>query len=117
MDKPLAPLDSSYEIRWNGLFRRFQFSRALEDYDGILIHESIYPGWQAFVDGQPVEIETGDCLFKFLKFEPSEKHVIELQYFPESFRKGFNISFVFGIIWVALFIGAMIRNRKRESQS
>jgi uncharacterized membrane protein YfhO len=112
MNQSLSSPETSYEISWDGLVRKIKLSGELKYYDGILLHESVYPGWKAYVDGNPVDIQTGDYLYKFIPFEPKDKHEIELRYFPESFKRGFIISSAFGALWIVMLALALIPTRK-----
>jgi len=117
MHQSLSSPETSYEISWDGLVRKIQLSDEQKYYDGILLHESVYPGWKAYVDGNPVDIQTGDALYKFIPFEPKDKHEIELRYFPESFKRGFIISTAFGALWIVMFALALIPTRKTRDRS
>jgi len=63
----------------------------------ILIPDTYYPGWKAFVDGEETEIYKTDLIFRGIKI-PAGEHKIELQYEPESFRCGLLISGVSTIL-------------------
>jgi hypothetical protein len=57
----------------------------------IVLNDSDYPGWQAYVDGRPARWITVDYLFRGVFITPG-RHVIEYKYAPASFRFGMWIS-------------------------
>jgi uncharacterized membrane protein YfhO len=52
-----------------------------------------YPGWVAIVDGEPVQLDRLDYLFRGV-FVPEGTHTIEIKYEPTSVRIGFWISLI-----------------------
>lgn len=61
----------------------------------LVLTDAYYPGWRAFVDGEPTEILRADYYFRALSL-PEGQHCVEFTYDPLSFRVG-----------VALSIGAL----------
>jgi hypothetical protein len=60
--------------------------------DGILVlSETYYPGWRAYVDGQGTKIYRADYALRAVSLEAGS-HRVELVYDPLSFRVGFVIS-------------------------
>jgi hypothetical protein len=57
--------------------------------------ETYFPGWYAFVDGEPTEIFQADYLFQAIFLSPGE-HVVSFRYRPLSLRIGFGL-FIFGV--------------------
>ncbi|MCI0478216.1 MAG: YfhO family protein [Anaerolineales bacterium] len=83
--------------------------KATTDQPGYLVlADSWYPGWNAFVDGQPAPIYRADVLFRAVRIEPGT-HDIVFEYRPLSFALGALIStvsllIVFGIsVWYFRF--------------
>jgi hypothetical protein len=78
--------------------------------DGYLVlTDAYYPGWIAAVDGQPVEIDRADLMFRAVKI-PAGQHRVELRYQPPSFSIGLVI-----LIGTALALGAawfLVRRRR-----
>ena len=65
--------------------------------DGVVVvADTYYPGWKAYVDGAPVEISPADVLFRAVSV-PAGKHTIEFRYQPASFRIGV-VLFVLGAL-------------------
>jgi hypothetical protein len=66
--------------------------RATSDSGGFLVlADTFYPGWQATLDGKPVEILRANFAFRAIAFPPGE-HIVAFRYAPLSFRVGVMIS-------------------------
>lgn len=66
--------------------------KASAEKDGVLVlTDTFYPGWKAYVDGEPTEIYRVNGLVRgvFLK---GGDHTVEFRYFPASFLTGLAIS-------------------------
>jgi hypothetical protein len=57
----------------------------------LILSDTYYPGWRAFVDGQEVPLVRGDLLFRVVPVDPGE-HAVELRFEPASVRWGLLIS-------------------------
>ena len=57
----------------------------------LVLTDSYYPGWRAWVDGRPAPIERADDAFRAVRLPPGE-HAVEMRYEPASFRVGMFIS-------------------------
>jgi uncharacterized membrane protein YfhO len=81
---------------------------AATDQPGYLVlTDSWYPGWRAFVDSQPAPIYRADVLFRAVSLEPGT-HTIVFEYRPESFLIGAivsAVSFLILIFYVGMNIG------------
>ncbi len=76
------------------------------DHHGILfISDSWFPGWRAFVDGQPILINKADLNFMAVPISVG-KHHVEITYDPASFEIGKMISLFSGAIFLCLLIGS-----------
>jgi hypothetical protein len=84
----------------NEIIVRTQSSR-----DGFLVlTDSYYPGWKAFIDGQEQPILRADRLFRALPLKAGV-HTVQFAYKPASFNIGlisFFISFITLGVWVVL---------------
>ena len=70
---------------------------------GILfLSDNYYPGWQAFVDDNPVTIIRADYTFRAVAV-PSGKHEVRFEYRPTSFYLGAVISFISLVILLVLY--------------
>jgi hypothetical protein len=112
MHRSMKPAFPEYEIHWDGLIEHFTISDPLDAYDGLLIHESVYPGWEAYVNGNPVDIQTGDGLFKFIELGKGEDYKIEMRYFPQRFKNGMYISLITLGLWILVFIPVVLNYRR-----
>ncbi len=59
----------------------------------LLIRDTKYPGWNAFVDGIRVPIESGMSIFRAINV-PAGHHVVEMEYVPKALYGGVMISVV-----------------------
>ena len=64
----------------------------------LVLSDVWYPGWQAWLDGQPVPILHADYLFRAVHVTAGE-HVVTFTYRPLSFWLGLGVSL---IAWIAL---------------
>jgi hypothetical protein len=100
------PIDSSFH------------SLSLQDtFNGVTIHVSLdapgylvladtwYPGWQATVDGEQVEVLRANYAFRAVPLDEGE-HVVEMAYAPLSVRVGAVVSLgmliviAAGVVWL-----------------
>jgi Bacterial membrane protein YfhO len=85
--------------------------------DGILVlADSYYPGWKAFVDGKEAKIFRANHFFRAV-VAPKGKHQIEFRYEPWSFKLGAMISTftLAGVVIISL--GLYVRQRKLAGRS
>jgi len=68
----------------------------------LLLLDSYYPGWRAFVDGKEVRIYRANGFFRAVKI-PAGRHRVIFNYFPESFTRGLLISGIGFFLWLFLF--------------
>jgi hypothetical protein len=59
----------------------------------LLLSDTYYPGWQAFVDGGPAEILRANYVFRAVALVPG-KHLVEFRYRPQSLAAGFALSMI-----------------------
>ncbi|MGH3089982.1 MAG: YfhO family protein, partial [Rubrobacteraceae bacterium] len=84
------------------------------DADGLLVlSEVYYPAWKAYVDGEPVEIERANYLFRSIPV-PAGEHVVELRYESWTLRAGFWISFLTTLVLAGL-LAVRLAFRSRRS--
>jgi hypothetical protein len=57
----------------------------------LFISETHYPGWKAFIDGQPTRILRGNYLFRVIEM-PRGRHNIEFVYTPFTIKIGIGVS-------------------------
>ncbi|MBI5119274.1 YfhO family protein [Candidatus Poribacteria bacterium] len=80
---------------------RIKTANASECY--LVLLDTYYPGWKAFIDGVPTKIMPANYLFRAIRL-PAGKHEVLFKYSPESYKIGLLVS-MFGILatgWIAL---------------
>ena len=81
--------------------------------DGWMVSsQSAWKGWRAYIDGRRVQVRFANHAFLGV-FVPKGRHHIKLQYLPESFTRGRNISFT---TLAALLIAAIFPSARRRFQ-
>jgi hypothetical protein len=79
----------------------------------LVLSDIWYPGWQAWVDGQPVSILHADYLFRAVQVAAGE-HVVTFTYRPFSFWLGGGVSSVAWIALVVFLIKVKSKGNKKE---
>ena len=64
----------------------------------VRAHDAHYPGWQATLDGEPVELLRANLNFRGVAV-PAGSHQIEMRYRPESFRWGLVLALMGAVAW------------------
>jgi len=75
----------------------------------LILTDTHYPGWKAYVDGTETEIYRADGLVRAV-FVPTGNHTVEFSYLPDSFVNGVIISLVTGGVLLSLFVYSNKRN-------
>ena len=84
---------------------------AKSDKDGILLlADTYYPGWKAYVDGQETKIYPANVNQRAIEF-PKGEHKVEFVYDPESFKIGKTISLISFSVWGLLLMLILIFKR------
>ncbi|MFB6320388.1 YfhO family protein [Saccharicrinis sp. FJH54] len=75
--------------------------------DQLAVFSEIYypKGWDAFIDGKPVEHVNADYVLRALPVRAGE-HVIEFRFEPKSYSVGNKVSFASSLLLILLLIGA-----------
>lgn len=81
----------------------------------LFLSEMFYPGWKAFVDGNPVEILRGNYLFRVLEV-PAGRHEIQMVFDPPSIKIGIGISIFTLFVFLELLIFHVLKNRSAFSR-
>jgi uncharacterized membrane protein YfhO len=84
-----------------------EISLALDSPGWLVLTDSYYPGWQAKLDGQPVEIFPADILFRAVRV-PAGKHVLLFEFRSRSLELGAVVSGV-GLIILLVGLGLIVR--------
>jgi Bacterial membrane protein YfhO len=79
----------------------------------LILSDTFYPGWQATLDGQPIEIQLANQSFRAVKF-PAGAHIIEFRYEPNSVMIGAAITLISAVVLVA---GLALTHRRRIDET
>ena len=74
----------------------------------IVLTDTWYPGWQAWLDGRPVPIERANLAFRAI-YAPRGVHDLAMHYQPSSFAWGLRISLGTLIALSASLIPSVLR--------
>jgi hypothetical protein len=109
----------SNELTTTGTVKSLQDSpnavtiRAASESGGFLVlADTYYPGWQAVLDGQPVEILRANYVFRAVAFPPGE-HTVVFRYAPLSFQVGAAISLLTLAFVIGMLIALSLRRYRR----
>jgi len=67
----------------------------------LLLKDAFYPGWQAAVNGEPVEVVATNVLFRGVPVPAGESEVI-FSYRPTAWRTGLRLSLAGGLLWLLM---------------
>jgi hypothetical protein len=108
--EPLSGLSQSVEIISESNNRLRLRVKAKED-ALLLLSDTYYPGWKAFVDGTPQKIYQADYAFRAVPLNPGT-HRVEFIYDPMSFKLGVGVT-ILGILG-CIGMGWITRRRRRS---
>jgi len=74
------------------------------------VSEIFYPGWKAFIDGQPTRILRGNYLFRVLEI-PAGRHQVLLEFDPWTIKAGTGITLLTALL---LFLLPVFRRLRRK---
>ena len=77
----------------------------------VVISDSKWPGWRAYIDGKRVETHYANHAFIGL-FVPKGKHKLRVVFHPEAFTRGRNVTLM-TIVCVLIFLGMRWRVARR----
>lgn len=92
--------------------------QAASDKGGVIVFSEIYyPGWEALVDGKPVDIARVNYTLRAIRVEAGQ-HEIELRFFPQTVEKTETVAHIALILLVLSVIAAivvpMVRRKKTD---
>ncbi|RAU81546.1 YfhO family protein [Pontibacter arcticus] len=76
--------------------------------DGLVVFSEIYypAGWQAYLDGNPVEHIRANYILRAMQV-PAGKHTIEFKFEPQSYTLGNTVSLISSILLVLVLLGTI----------
>jgi hypothetical protein len=107
-----VPRPSAAEIQ---LYEPHRLSIRVESPEGgfLVVTDSWYPGWRAYVDGVETPVVRGNYLFRAIPVSPGS-HQVEMVYEPLSIRVGLAITLVTGALVLAAIVVAVAQYHKRR---
>ena len=81
----------------------------------LVLNDTNYPGWRAYLNGQPADMLTANFLFRGVLLPPG-KSTVEFKYQPWSFRIGGGVSFA-ALALLALLVMRDRRQARRAASS
>lgn len=84
-------------------YQKIKVTTPEENY--LTVSEALYPGWEAFVDGQQTQIFPANLALMSVLI-PKGDHVLELKYTPQSFNNGMRISLFSLLGWFLFLLGS-----------
>ncbi len=76
----------------------------------LVLLDSFYPGWRAYLDGMEVRVLRADYAFRAVAV-PAGSHLVEFRYRPRSVSYGLALTLIF--LLGGLVIAAVVRNPRR----
>jgi hypothetical protein len=101
-DRSSTPGDSQVEIT-KYRDNRVGLSARMDSPGLVLLTDTYYPGWKAYVDGKRTELYAADYLFRGVSV-PAGEHQIEFVYDPGSFKIGVALS-LSAIVCILAMVG------------
>jgi hypothetical protein len=100
------------DVRRDGL--AYEIAADMELDGWVVISDSKWPGWRAYIDGQRVETHYANHAFIGV-FVPKGRHSLRVVFQPEAFTRGRNITFFTAIGLIAFFVLRRYRLQKPRS--
>lgn len=69
----------------------------------LLFHDSYYPGWRAYDDGEEIHIYRANYLFRAVYLSPG-RHTVRFSYEPDSFKWGLRLSILGWTFVIGFFL-------------
>ena len=111
---PKGPLEASAKIVSYGN-QAVTIHASLNNVGILVLADSYYPGWEAYVDGKQEKIYRANLFFRALVL-PQGEHEVEFRYEPRSFTIGVTVSLatLCGLVLVSGFLYCRGRKARRR---
>jgi hypothetical protein len=84
--------------------------------DGVLVlSDNYYPGWRAFIDGNPVEVLKANCTMRAVRV-PAGRHMVSFEFAPATFRLSVYVTAAALVFIGAALTAIRLRKRRRETE-
>jgi uncharacterized membrane protein YfhO len=93
----------------------YELAADMERDGWVVVSESAWGGWRAYVDGRRVQMQLANAAFLSI-YVPGGKHTVKLLYWPRSFVIGRAISFLTLAGIIVFAIVRKLRSRRAERQ-
>jgi hypothetical protein len=80
----------------------------------LFLSEIFYPGWKAFIDGQPTRILRGNYLFRVLEV-PEGRHRVHLEFDPWTIKAGTGITLLTALLILAMLVFRRLKRKAPRS--
>ncbi|MBN1383829.1 MAG: YfhO family protein [Elusimicrobia bacterium] len=104
-----TPLKTRYTGLGRVIMKKHSESEVVVESDSenggfLVLMDTFYPGWRAFVDGRETKIYRADYIFRAVEI-PSGKHTVRFIYKPRYFTVGKTVSIItiFCLIFILIF--------------
>jgi hypothetical protein len=77
----------------------------------LVLLDSYYPGWKAYVDDNPVPVVAANFVYRAIEF-PKGHHRVDFRYEPKSFMYGAAISACTGLAWGVAWLVNLLRRKQ-----
>jgi hypothetical protein len=91
---------------------RIEITSHLGDHGILVVSEQFFPGWEAWVDGQPSEIHKVNSTLMGIVV-PAGDHQVSLRFFPKAIRNGFAVAGLGGMSCLVLLFLDWMRHTRR----
>lgn len=98
----------SWQAEWIVLRARGETAGA------VVVTDAYYPGWRAWVDGEPAPMLRANTVFRAVEV-PAGEHRVELRYEPTRFRLGLGVATVAGVGLIVAARGARTQTAERAA--
>ena len=92
------------------LHNQIEIDVTMTDNGFLFLSDVYYPGWNAYVDGEPAHIYQANYLFRAVELTKGN-HKVEFRYEPQSLKIGLGISLLTVIFLAAWMIRVQIKSR------